>query len=718
MRNTGTAVFSDKDGYLKWYSDLTIPDAKAIYKTIRDMDPYKRHTAVQSCAYQMFETYEGYYGTSSGSYMRTWAGTKEKILKTITDFLSVAELYDLPLHIGEWHDDLFAFLYMGNPEKGIIVPSPEKYLQYIPEQDYSNMSPAQVRASLALPSSAAQMAMIPGDANSLTQSEVAAQKAVYEDALKKANQEMENIRNANTGELATLQAEIQKLQTELNEKKESLMQELRKKMADMEAMKEDLENQIYLLDAQIYAIRCFAGEVVKFTKICNGKAAAITVPIVIHQKLHFLDEDMGRLASIYDIQWNQLDLFENFLKHSPIAQETFVPNERCVSLVRLSKDGKTIGENNDLPFQNLLKQYDYYHGKTIGIIIRNGENIYVGWTDEKRINIEDDLILSKPTVEISSCELTKSMRKRLVDGIISRSFVYNILQGVVEHTPILPLPAGVQLNKPSDYVIYAVADQWITDNRFGSFNDIIERCNKEIQKDDKILTVQHLIAEHGLHSRYNSWENVRGRGEANRTHDVHADDCTIYSINLVEYDPPVRMIRYKKRIKLGLESREEWYEYTTKAGGTSLSDECVILEEYDHIDRHVFISLKKRYSYSGEARANFEIYENEYINLTYLNSVWLEWVVTNKTLGGWTIKNQCVNYAYAIRYLKKALDYVRKRELLEKALLDAIDPNICSTPEWQVMLSEWKLEKRIRKLTPYQAKRFAKHLNTQLNTAP
>ena len=43
-----------------------------------------------------------------------------------------------------------------------------------------------------------------------------------------------------------------------------------------ERVKEQMEGQIYLLSSQIYAIQCYAGEVVKFTKIREGKNAPDT----------------------------------------------------------------------------------------------------------------------------------------------------------------------------------------------------------------------------------------------------------------------------------------------------------------------------------------------------------------------------------------------------------------------------------------------------------
>ena len=101
-------------------------------------------------------------------------------------------------------------------------------------------------------------------------------------------------------------------------------------------------------------------------------------------------------------------------------------------------------------------------------------------------------------------------RQRILDGLVSRTFVYNVLQGVVDHSDMLPLPAGVKLAKQSPYVQFAVTD-------------IIKRCNERISEGDMLLTCQSLVPERWSDGRYVSanrpWDNSRGRGEKNRTHD-------------------------------------------------------------------------------------------------------------------------------------------------------------------------------------------------------
>ena len=130
-----------------------------------------------------------------------------------------------------------------------------------------------------------------------------------------------------------------------------------------------------------------------------------------------------------------------------------------------------------MPYSNMLQTYEYFHGRTVGIIIRNGDNLYFGWTDEDRVHIKDDFIISRITTEVmpheeterlvALCEADKKRQLRekrqearkekmvAVDAIVSRAFVFNILQGVVNNTSWLPLPDGVKISQQSPYVRFS-----------------------------------------------------------------------------------------------------------------------------------------------------------------------------------------------------------------------------------------------------------------------
>ena len=738
MKELDTAKVHNIEQYLKWYTSLSAEEAQAVGDRLKKVvNPgYSPRVIDEAAAIDRFFYVQGGYGgpNSNNSREVKWVKQRVENADKLRQFLAFAEEFEQPLYIGKWFDGELAYVHMGNPSKGFVFCEPEKYVTRIPAKDYSDVTPASLRAALGSARQDGGGSLISAGAeNSMTEADLTEQLKAHEDAMAELEQALDDTKNARTGELAELKAQMDAIKAELDAKKEQLMAELNEKKRQMEEMKYLLEGQIYLLDSQIYAIRCYAGEVVKFGKILSGKKAPDEEPIVIHQKLRFLDEDLGRLASLYSIDWEDISMFESFLKHSPIALDTFAPNERCVVLVRLSRTGKQIARNNDIPYQNMLDTYDYYHGKTVGIIIRNGENVWLGWTDETRVHIDDDLIITQTiTVDEQPADVPeftfdsereryikqqREERQRILDGLVSRTFVYNVLQGVVDHSDMLPLPAGVKLAKQSPYVQFAVADTWLTDNRFGSFTDIIKRCNERISEGDMLLTCQSLVPERWSDGRYVSanrpWDNSRGRGEKNRTHDCSVDDCKIYKANLVEFDAPIDMVRYRYPDKDIPYQTEAWRfdENPDSFKGAEVTERYQTEPE-----RHVFLSVEKSdaYYYDRKAdkpsRANFEVYGSEIINLTYMNSIWLEWVINNKKLGGWSVGGKAVDYAYAIRYLKTAMDFIRTREVEEKALIDAENPDVCKDTNWPLKLSEWKLDKKVRTITPHQAKRFVKSI--------
>ena len=813
-KTIGTAVFTDFEAFKAWYASLGAEDAESLRQSWKANynDEAKRQgrkvydawasdddiAAIRSAIDIFFEVRGGYVVTSPSfsnvAFKDTkegvWQGNKEKNLRVYESIYMLATEMGQSIHVIAWNDD-YAAIYIGNAMKCAIVPSPNKYMEFTPNKDYSNVTPNELRGLLNANGYEGESAMIPVDMQGVMT--ISDMNTTLKDKQTQAEQlraEIEDVENAATGELAQIKAEIQKLEDELKARKDAMLETLMEKKAMMDAEIKKFKSQIYLLDSQIYAIRCYAGEVTQFAKVRSGKNAPDDEPIVIYQKLRFLDEDLGRLASLYEISWGETNMFELFLQHHPEALEVFAPNERCVTLVRLSRDAKVYAKRDDVPYSNMLDQYDYYHGRTVGIIIRNGENLYLGWTDEERVHIDDDFIMTEivedaPPQDSSSrryetqfdIERKQKERERqqraYIDGIISRTFVYNILQGIVDNSSLLPLPKGVTLNRESVYVKYAVADKWLRDTRFGDFGEIVNRCNARVSTGDMVLTTQNITAVENnfLSNRaygLGSWENSRGIGDRNRTHDCTIDDCTIYPVNKVVLDPPYTLVSAKLEVFncahadigrkdyippteenmihsmdldtfMGLvkgaesetnEQGETVYaigEWDTSEGkykklaeafrGYGFVKSVAIVSQWEVVKQHNFLSIEKEESklWKGtDARANVEIKDGEYINLTYMNSVWLEWVINNRELGKWTASGAKVNFAYAIRYLNKALEFVRIREKNERENIDAVDSNICTANiEWSLAVSEFKLEMGVRELTPYQAKRFAKWYSKQ-----
>jgi len=751
MKTIGTAEFKNFDALICWFNSLTPEMGRqfvdAVKQKVDEMYPeFVRSSRRDTDAYYIKAVAQDMYkvdkpslyriseSTQAAWEERDWATKSETTTKKLVRFYQFKTEFEQLVNVGIWNE-VFAYLYFGNPVKGIVVPTPEKFFDFTSARDWSDTSLPQVRALLGVDEDVAQNnSWLPAAMErDITPNSLAELKKRQEAAMAELDEKERQIKNCETKDLAELKKQVDQLMATIESKKQSLMLDLEEKRDEMSDKMNQLKAQIFMLDSQIYAIQCFAGEAIKFSHVRKGANAPMTEPVVIYQKLRFLDEDLGRMVSMYQLDWSEIGLFEDFLRYSPEALETFAPDKRCISLVRLSKTNTQIGMSSKYPYSNLLENYEYYHGRTVGIIIRNGENLYLGWTDEDRVCIQDDFIISHMATDIKPAEQRHTYGDKLMEhraqrqerekeyaermdvlnGIVSRAFVFNILQGIVKNTSWLPLPAGESLTKPSIYVRYSLADRCLEDHRCSDFDKLIQLANKDVAEGDPLLMMQYLRAHSDNYSN-----NDRGRGYADRTHDVAAQDCVIYKANLVEYDKPEHMIRYKIPSPFSRSDEDKWIVNITHEGAT-LDNEAIILERFDRIDRHVFISLEK--DYSEKARANFELYEDEYINLAFMNSVWLTWAINTKNLGNWHVKGTPIIYAHAIRYLNTALDYIRKREEAEKAVIDKVDPEICKDPEWPLLLSDWKFmlaqdkEKRtVREITPFQAKRFVKWVKDEM----
>ena len=577
----------------------------------------------------------------------------------------------------------FALLYE-HPQFDIIAFSDSQFL--IPAgnlnktlyNDYSNISIGALHTSLNSFDKSFESGLVPVG-SSLSSISLNSQKSCIEGKkaeLESLEKDLDDVKNARVGELAELQAEIDRRMAILQAKKEKMLAVLNAKKAEMELQKKKLEQELFMLESEIYSIRCFLGEVIDFIQLRSGMPAATDQPITLFQKIRFLDEEMGKAVSVYDFDFKDAKLFEKLLKARDDAFELFCPNNKCVSLVRVSKTNIAYALR-DTEYGEMLQKYEVYHGKKIGILVRNGENLYLGWTDDEKINIPEDLFFT-PSTKVVDEDNKEKVDSTPVEEVVSRYFVFSILQGILENSNLLALPKDTKVSffAPSQYIIFSVADAWLSDNRFGSLRDIVEKANSRISVGDSIISIDHITdgyTQRGWGGSYYR-EFDRDHNYSRRTHDVKFCDGVIYPIRLIEDD-----------------------KYDKKAYYVSL-----VKDGWDHVYRNGEYMPRQR-----DAHALFRVYTDEFVNLTYMNSVWLRYVITTRNLGGYGRMGQ---YAEVIRYLNKALDFVKEREIEEKGLIEQYYPALSSDPDWPVKLSEWKLEHNVRNITDYQAKRFAKTL--------
>lgn len=590
-------------------------------------------------------------------------------------------------------------------------------------------------------------------------------------------------------EIAQKQSEIQKLeekkQEELKKIKQELEQKYAKQMQSIEEKKNELkrqmeimEGQLFLLDTEIYSIRCFMGETVDFIPLCSGKYSPKEEPVIFYQKVRYLDEELGKWLAIYDYDGTDNIYFEQALQAREDIRELFAPGAKSVSLVKVAKDTIHYCQNEFIA--NTLREYEVYHGNTVGILLRDGENLWMGWTDEEKIRLSDGNVFYQPKQQELAMEDTH-LKSTVKEEKASRYFIFSILQGVINSGDLIQLPDEVNILEPNPYIIFSTADGWLEDNRFGTFADIVNRTNATLMKGDMILTTIRITRDDSRSygekcTRYDAWNNNRGRGDKNRTHDASIWDLSVVPVNCVDieqdYDIVYRKYRLLVKEEIVKTYKENEIEFTQARTVTTRTDEYIGTEVdhitahnnmifgrysvkgltpeqffefykklgykdsdgreyltdfsygykgsyylvYDHIElgkttRKNYVSAKKTDSnFWGDKKdsyANMEIYPDEYLNLTFLNSVYILYAIRNRKIGGWKRGNKTVAYADSIPYLNAALQYIRIREKEEAAMLEQY---MELYDDWQVDLSEWRLEHNYHRLTDSRAKKFAKEV--------
>lgn len=599
-------------------------------------------------------------------------------LKKCVDYMELFPDASLSFKLLYEHEDKFDIIAFGTRQ--FIVPkwAIEKELL----KDYSDIALAEIRTMKMLDGMGTGIIPVGSALSTVSQASIKAQIDEVNAKHSDLKTEMDDVKNAKKGELAKMQAEIDKMMAKLEAKKQDMLAELLEKEEFLNAEMKKMKQELYMLESEIYSIRCFLGEVVDFVKLRSGAPAPVNAPVTLFQKMRFLDEELGKLVSVYGFDFDDIKLFERLLQKREDIVDVFCPNDKCVSLVRISKTNSYYAYDD---IKEMLCEFEVYHGMTIGILIRNGENLYIGWTDDEKINIHNDNFFYTPDTKQVDEEDVSKHETTSVTEMVSRYFVFSILQGALCNTDIIALPEEVKADftRPSEYIIYSVADTWLTDNRYGTFADMVARCNSRIVAGDDILSIEWNgdgKSERGILGGYGYTRSFeRDHNDSRRTGDVAVHDGAIYKIRLVEKDEEAK-----------------W--------------------ESDKIK--YFVSLKKNdnmgYVYRGgdfherqrDAYALFRVYTDEFINLTYMNSTWLKYCITTQNLGSG--KDRLTHFAETVRYLNRALKFVKEREVEEAKWLGQY---VEITDDMWAALSEWKLEKNVRSINDYQAKRFAKWYN-------
>ena len=600
--------------------------------------------------------------TSNGE-LSSYADSRLENAMMINDYINSNNLYwDVFIKF-----DKYCVIKYGKVSMFVL----DEFLDLIEIETYLNYTPTQLRQKLMSGDNSSNISNSLAELNNLTVIESKEKSKEVTSKIDILKNEIEDVKNCKHDELKEIQKEIDELIAIRKARQDELMAQLNEKMSEFGDELNKLKNQIFALKTEIYSIRCFAGETIELIQIRNGSNVPKDTPLIINQKILYLDEDLAKTVSLYSRSIDHdYKLLEEAIKYNDIVLEMFCPQNKCITFFKSSKSNEGVFYDRD---NDILKTYDLVHGNKMGFVIRNGENVYIGWMEEEwdddtsdkeeHIVAFTDSLIYKPETKTYSAEEHVPEQYTSVDHRVSRYFAISIIQGLIQHENILEIPEDVNVMLPSKYIIHNYADAWIEDNRFGDFATLVENLREYNHYGDKILLIQSVNE-----NNYKAYSGNRSIGERNTTR-----DCSV---------------------------------------GSGLYNISVIS------DGEVYISVEKdRYIWNEGKKnnANFRIADNEYVNLTYMNSIWLKYYIDTKRIGNFgVVYNQynCerkLTYSYLIKYFKMAYGYVCERENKEKELISKYIENI-DTYEWQELLSHWKIYNDVREITDFQAKRFAKYL--------
>lgn len=417
------------------------------------------------------------------------------------------------------------FVYLKFSGNGLFWD--KRFCTFIELPDYDALSLGEIRATLGTGSSET----LPAEISSLSVNSINEEKNKILSAEEQLKKQKDDISFARTEELQKLEQEIKKMQNALYERKQELMAELNAKMAEMNEKKAELNKQIFMLESEIYSIRSYTGETIELRKVRDGKKASAETPLVVNQKIIYLDEDLARIVSIYQSEIaSHFESFEAALKGSDEVFDNFCPQERCLTFFRLSKNATYRWFNGD---KKMYMTEELIHGKKMGCILRNGEEAYLCWLDESwRVNEQGEPVpvtfsedlMYRPDKETSYADVDdySHMHSDSQNTMLSRVFAMFVVQGILDNKGLLEFPEAVKITKPGPYIVYNFATGWVTDDRFGDFATLVDNLNKRTKVKDQILVCY-------------SKHFCQGRGEADRAHDCEVPEG-INRVNYLESD--------------------------------------------------------------------------------------------------------------------------------------------------------------------------------------
>lgn len=602
----------------------------------------------------------------------------DEVIKSMKHYNLFNEKFDVC-----WEDGTFvAFFY--SKSRGVYLP--KRFVTIDRAYDYSNLTCLEVQKCITdgkeFTKNEYEVAVKDNKTHNQLKSELDEKKAL----LDKMQKDAEN-------ELAEFRRKMAEQEQALREKQEELLSHYR-------GMLEDLKDQIFRLEINIFALRSRFGETFSITQVREGRNASEILPVILYQKFRYMDEELTKASINTRFKLEGSTILDLFTEYYDELIDYFCPAEKCMTFFKSSKSGKVYQHNYE---NDVVEELEYYHGNQLGIVIRNGENVYLVFLDPE-VMLQDNLFISNVTQE-AGVEIGKSrIRDKEARPMINRYMIFIILKALIENTNIFSEIKGENLMNSSK-VIFSNADGQITSNKYPTFRECFTDRDVELKEGDEIFIADR---HNGSTTKRSDWgygytEEHRSRGYANRGRDAEIERG-LSKLNIIEN---TRTSYHKQIIDENSMVKKYWTEINKDEYEKLLQDGGVVMKR-DHYE--YFVSCKReisdwqRSSTNGRINnVNLQIYRDEFMSIMWINSNYVQsWIDKKETNGE-------KDFVYFAGYLKELLNHLLDRETEEFKKIwkyiefDMVADNID-------MLTEWKKNNIVRNFTDYQAKRFANYV--------
>ena len=436
---------------------------------------------------------------------------------------------------------------------------------------------------------------------------------VLKDQLEDAKKLIEKVSKfedeAFAGQLTTinnLKAEMEAHITAVYELQAKMMGELQEKI-------KAYEHELLIMRSDLTAFEYRNGLTVNFMNIHKGTNAPTQQPIIIHQKLIYLDEDLPRLKDIYDEHAGSLEVA---IKHSPALLEHICPTSKGITFLKMRNSAGSFELNN-----TVMEFVRDTMPNEVGVLIRNGENTWLTWLDSQDISLSEDSFTSKSSDEETSLSLVQS-----------RYYLFNLIMGLIERNQILQLD-HVPTNMFSDPgIIWSNADSQITDSTYVELAKIIPILNQYSKADDPIYVLNSFTDRATYTGRYGGGTTERGRG----------DNALTDSTSVKEGLNKIKGIDYFSN-----------FTYRFYVGG----------EKYVwHWDTD-----------KSKISPSLYIEDDEFINLKFINSNLINYYIHTKRIGKISNSGRYVDYSHMLPILFRMKQVLEEQEKVDRLHIVAQD---------------------------------------------